>query len=419
MTQKALVIGGGIAGPVTALALQQAGIEATIYEAYAQSSGLDIGAYLTVAVNGIDALRTLGLDDSVRSAGFPTSRIEFFSGRGRRLGVVPIGGCLPDGTVTHTLKRADLYRILDDAIRARGIEIEHGKRLVDANKTHTGGVAAVFADGTRAYGDVLIGADGIHSAVRSIIDAAAPNPRYTGLGNIGGFSSATVEDAAPGAYRMVFGKRCFFGYAVSPSGEVWWFGNPPREQPLTAEELRGMTSEVWKERMIDLYRGDASPAVEIVRATTNEIGASNQYEMPSVPHWHRDSMIVIGDAAHAASPTSGQGASMAIEDGIVLAQCLRDNADLQLAFSAYEQQRRERVERVVAFGAERNAGKMPGPAGRMLRDLVLPMIFKRHLSPKAMAELGWLFDHHITWDAPTAGTLAGARAAVAGPGGVR
>jgi 2-polyprenyl-6-methoxyphenol hydroxylase-like FAD-dependent oxidoreductase len=121
--------------------------------------------------------------------------------------------------------------------------------------------------------------------------------------------------------------------------------------------------------------------------------------MPRVPVWHRDRMIIIGDAAHAASPTSGQGASMAIEDGVELARCLGDNSDdPEAAFAAYERLRRERVERVVAFGAERNASKMPGPFGRLVRDLVLPTIFKRHSSPKAMQQLAWLFDHHINWD---------------------
>lgn len=398
--RKALVIGGGIAGPVSALALQRAGIEATIFEAREHSSGLDVGAYLTVVVNGLDALRAVGLDEAVKAAGFPTVSIEFFNGRGKPLGTVPIGGTLADGTVTHTLKRIDLYRILADAVRERGIPIEHGKRLVHAEMTPEGQVAAQFADRTRAEADVLIGADGIHSRVRSIIDSGAPGPRYTGLGNIGGFSRLELDDAAPGTYRMIFGKRCFFGYTVSPSGEVWWFGNPPSDRPLSSEELHRTTSDMWTERLVDFYSADASPAVKIVRATTNQIAGSNQYEMPTVPNWHRETMIVIGDAAHAASPTSGQGASMAIEDGIVLAKSLRDNPNPRLAFANYEQQRRARVERVVAFGAERNASKMPGPIGSRVRDLVLPTICKRHSSPKAMARLQWLFDHHIDWKVP-------------------
>ena len=95
--KKALIIGGGIAGPVTAMALQRAGIDSVVYEAYDTSAGLDAGAFLTVAVNGLDALRTLDAHEPMLDAGFPTRNIEFYSGTGKRLGEVPIGGTLPDG----------------------------------------------------------------------------------------------------------------------------------------------------------------------------------------------------------------------------------------------------------------------------------------------------------------------------------
>ena len=396
--KRALIVGAGIAGPATAIALKRAGIEAAVYEAYERSAGVDVGAYVTIAVNGLDALSALDLQEPVKAAGFPTSSIEFFSWKGKRLGTVPIGGTLNDGTVTHSIKRADLYRIVSREARERGIAIEHGRRVVHAEPLPGGGVTARFADGTTASGDVLIGADGIQSTVRGIIDPDAPRPRYTGLGNIGGFSGAAIRDARPGMYGMIFGKRCFFGYTVSPSGEIWWFGNPPSKEPLAPAELRRMTSEDWKRRLVGLYADDAGPAVAIVGATANELAGSNQYEMPTVPTWHRDDMLIIGDAAHAASPTSGQGASMAIEDAVELAKALRDHATPREAFDEYERQRRERVERVVAYGAERNNSKMPGPVGRIVRDLMLPMIFKRTSSPKAMRELAWLFDHHIDWD---------------------
>src|SRR3712207_3898552 len=242
-SKRALIIGGGIAGPVTAMALQRAGIEPVVYEAYGKDAGLDAGAFLTVAVNGLDALRTLDAHEPVLDAGFPTSNIEFFSGTGKRLGEVPIGGRLPDGTVTHTIKRADLYRALRDEATRRGIPIEHNRRLVDAETTPEGGVVARFEDGTEAAGDLLGGADGIHSRTRRIIDPAAPEPRYTGLGNIGGFSRNISVDNKPGIYVMVWGKRAFFGYTVSPSGEVWWFANPPSATELTRAELAATTTE--------------------------------------------------------------------------------------------------------------------------------------------------------------------------------
>lgn len=104
--------------------------------------------------------------------------------------------------------------------------------------------------------------------------------------------------------------------------------------------------------------------------------------------------MIVGDAAHATSPSSGQGASMAIEDAVVLARCLRDLPDVERAFAAYEQIRRQRVERVVAYGARTNNSKAAGPIARVLRDLMLPIIFKRTAGEESFA---WVYDYHIGW----------------------
>ena len=106
--KKALIIGGGVAGPVAAMALQQAGVDSVVYEAYAGGAD-DAGAFLTFASNGLDALRAIDAHHLVLAEGFPTPRMEIQSGTGRHLGDVPNGGTLPDGTVSQTLKRADLY----------------------------------------------------------------------------------------------------------------------------------------------------------------------------------------------------------------------------------------------------------------------------------------------------------------------
>ena len=382
----ALIIGGGIAGPVAAMALQRAGIGSVVYEAY-PAGAHDTGAFLTIAVNGLSALRGLDLHRAVMARGFPTANITFTSGGGKRLGTVPIGGTLPDGTMTHTIKRAELYGVLEDEARRRGIRIEYGKRLVHAERAD-GGIVARFDDGMEAWGDVLIGADGIHSRTRRLIDPAAPAPRHLGQGNIGGFAPAGLVPAESGDYAMMFGRRAFFGYAVNPEGEVWWFANPP-STPGTAPTPRG--AEEWRQYLLHLFAGDAGPAVDIIRATRQLVLGGDQHDLPRVPTWHRDRMIIIGDAAHAASPSSGQGASMAIEDAIVLAQCLRE-FPVERAFASYEQVRRPRVERVVAFGARSASTKTPGPVGRRVRDLVLPLVLKRFAS----VPQDWLFTYDVT-----------------------
>jgi FAD-dependent urate hydroxylase len=395
--KKALIIGGGVAGPVAAMALRQAGIDSVVYEAYAGGAD-DAGSFLTFASNGLDALRTIDAHHLVLAEGFPTPRMTIQSGSGKHLGDVPNGGTLSDGTVSQTLKRADLYRALRDEAVRRGARVEYGKRLVDAETT-PGGVVARFEDGTEAEGDLLIGADGIHSRTRLIIDPSAPGARYVPVLNIGGYARGVTVQAEPGTFRMVFGKRAFFGYAVHPSGEIWWFANPPRADEPTGAELAAIGTEQWREMLIDLFAGDASPAVEIIRSTPGELSGWATYDLPSVPTWYRGFMIIIGDAAHATAPSSGQGASMAIEDAVVLARCMRDLPNTGQAFAAYERLRRARVERIVAHGAKTSNSKAAGPVGRVLRDLMMPLILKRVARGESLA---WMHDYHIEWDAKVA-----------------
>jgi FAD-dependent urate hydroxylase len=390
----ALVIGAGIAGPVAAIALQRAGLATTVYEAHEDTAD-DVGAFLTLQVNGIDALRTLGIGHLVTGIGFATPRMRFRSGTGKLLGDVSTGAALPDGTVGVTLRRGDLYRALRDEARRRGIPIEHGRRLVGARAV-PGGVDAEFDDGTTATADLLVGADGIRSTVRRVIDPAAAPARYVPVLNIGGYAPATEIGGVPGEYEMIFGKRAFFGYAVAPDGLVWWFANPPQRSEPAPGELAALTTEHWRTRLRDLFAVDRTPARAIVDATPGELTGWATYDLPSVRRWHRDRMIVIGDAAHATSPASGQGASMAIEDAVELGRCLRDLPDPDAAFTAYERLRRARVEQVVANGARSSNSKAAGPVARVLRDALLPIFLRRQAAEAAE----WLHGHHIDWDAP-------------------
>jgi 2-polyprenyl-6-methoxyphenol hydroxylase-like FAD-dependent oxidoreductase len=387
---RVLIIGSGVAGTVAALAVHKAGHEPVIYEAYEQSAGLEHGIYLGVAVNGMDALRAVDAHHVVLSTGFPSGAMAFYSGTGKKLGEMRMGPELSDGTVTHTIRRSDLYQGLLREALDRGIRVEHGKKLVGAE----GAVVAKFADGSTAEGDVLIGADGVHSVTRTIIDSANPGPRYTGLGNTGGFAHGVDVDTEPGSYVMVWGKDCFFGYTISPDNEIWWFANPPSRTELSRTEL---TADGLRERLIALLSADRSPAAAIV-AASDEFTLSNQYDLPTVPTWHQGAMVVIGDAAHAVSPASGQGVSLAAEDAVTLAKCLRDQPDVAKALSSYEQLRRARVERVVKWGSGMNNTKKQGLAGRMLRDLVLPIILKRGGTPAETLKMSWLFEHHMDWD---------------------
>jgi len=390
---KVLIAGGGIAGPVTAMALQKADIDAEVFEAHRPGGG-DAGSYLTVATNGLDALRAVGADEPVLAAGFPTPTNLLLSGTGRRLGAVSNGGRLADGTVSHTIKRARLYQTLHEEAAARGIGVHYGKRLVGAEPAAGGGVVAAFEDGTRVAGDLLVGADGVHSPTRRLIDPAAPSPRYVGLANFGGYTPGSAI-GEPGVWRMIFGRRAFFGYVPDPAGGTVWFANVPRPA-VTPAERAATTAEQWRRQLVELFTGDAGPARDLIADGHLELAGDSTHDLPSVPTWHRGPMVILGDAAHAPSPTSGQGASMAAEDAVVLAKSLRDLPDIPRALAAYEGLRRRRVERIVAQGKRTGSAKTPGPVGRVVRDLALPLVFKLLVTERSMA---WIYDHHLDWDA--------------------
>ncbi|MDQ7805582.1 NAD(P)/FAD-dependent oxidoreductase [Amycolatopsis sp. A133] len=390
---KALIIGGGIAGPVAAMALQKAGIDSVVYEAY-RTGADDVGAFMTIMNNGFDALNAVDADKPVLQASFPADRALFWSGSGKRLGEAPIGGGSAGSYGPHTIKRAELYRVLHDEAARRGIKIEHGMRLDDVDSGLENGVAAIFEDGSRQVGDLLIGADGIHSATRVLIDPEAPEPRYTGTVVLCGYARQAPVDPVPGVYRMIYGKRVFFAYTTAPDGETWWFVNLPRPE-LSKAELASTSLEEWKRQATALLRRDRSPAAAIVEAS-GQIRASNGYDIALTPRWHAGRMIVIGDAAHAAAPNAGHGASMAMEDAVVLAKCLRDLREPAAAFRAYEQQRRERVERLVATSAKMGGTATPGPIKRLIRDMAISKRLKS--GPRNTA--AWLTQHHIDWHTP-------------------
>ena len=395
--RTAIIIGGGIAGPATAMALAKAGLEATVYEA--RPHGADGGGVmLTLAVNGIDALRTLGADAAAVAAGFPTPQIALRTHTGKRLGVTSTGGALADGTVAHTIRRADLYQALHSQAVARGITVLHGKRLVGAQE-YPGGVQATFADGTQAQADILVGCDGVHSTVRGLIDPAAPAPSYAGLLNTGGFASGVTVAAPPGSYEMIFGKRAFFGYTTAPDGQVWWFANLPQHREPARGEAEMVSAAQGRHRFTEIYAEDAGPALELIAATPGFAPMTPIHTIPHLRRWHTGRMIVVRDAAHAPSPTSGQGASLSIEDAVLLATSLRAIEPVSAAFTHFETVRRPRVEKIIKAAARINNNKAPSPAGRLLRDLMLPVILRTTANAKSAREV---YEYHADWDSQLA-----------------
>ena len=368
--KTALVIGGGIAGPVAAIALRKAGIEASVYEAYPRPSE-GIGGALALEPNGLAALDVIGAAEAVRSVATPITRSVLSLGD-RELGEIP---SLPGLPPRYVIERADLHAILHDAARAAGLRFEHGKRLLGVEESRTG-ITARFEDGSAATAEILVGADGVRSTVRTLIDPAAPGAAFTGLLGFG----ATVDAGLalePGTMTFAFGRRAYYLYWRTRDGRTAWGANLPSAQPLTLREARALPTEDWLATLRATYADD-DPGARLARCTTpanlQVVGAL--HIMPPVPRWHRGRMVLVGDAVHAPSNSTGQGASLAIESAVQLARCVRDMPDAHSAFEAYEALRRSRVEGIARRGAKINHSKAPGRVARMFMPLALPLMFK-------------------------------------------
>ncbi|WP_432864247.1 FAD-dependent oxidoreductase [Microbispora rosea] len=382
------IIGGGIAGPVTALALRKAGMDATVYEAY--PTGADgAGGSLALAPNGMAALEIVGVAGAVRAAAQPSTRSVMTLANRTRLELPSPAGVGP----LHTVRRADLYRALRDEAVRQGVRVEYGRRL-----TGVEGDTAVFGDGSRARFDVLVGADGVHSTVRRLIDPDAPGPKWTGMLGLEGVSSYEVPED-PKTTVFAFGRRGYYLYWRNAAGGSTWGVNLPYHRPLSLAQAREVPREEWMRVLREIY-GEDVPGRDLIRhtpATSMQVTGA-LYIMPSVPRWHRDRMVLVGDAAHAPSNSSGQGASLSIESAVQLARCLRDIEDVPRAFATYERLRRSRVEKVAARASKANHAKTPGPVMQKLMPLLMPLLLKTFMDPDKT--VGPEQRYRIDWDAP-------------------
>ncbi|MET9833309.1 NAD(P)/FAD-dependent oxidoreductase [Streptomyces sp. NPDC006385] len=359
---RLIVVGGGIAGAGAALALHKAGFDVVVHEAHPDSAE-DIGAFLTLASNGMRALAQLDASAAVTAVGFPLTSMRVLDDTGAEVAHVPLGEADTPRLRYRCLRRGDLNAALQAEVTRRGIDIRHGTRLVSV-EDGPDAVTAHFADGTTATGDLLVGADGLNSTVRRLI-APDARPVHAGQYVFYGYTDAAPVAGASETITMVRGSGVAFGYAVSPDGETYWFARVC-DAPLSADALADGTPARWRDLLLPLLRTDATPAADLV-AATDRLMVTNATELPTGTPWCSGRSLVIGDAAHAASPATGQGASMALEDAVVLAKSLRDAPDIEAALGLHESLRRPRAERNITVSGAISRGthtpSAPGPHG--------------------------------------------------------
>ena len=385
---KALIIGGGIAGPVTAIFLQKAGIDAEVFEAWPYSTG--IGGGLQIAPNGMHVLAEIGLASEMIRRGSIAESFDFYSQSGTRLGAVNQNMEARFGQPAVNMCRATLNEGLIDKAWCENVELRFEKRLVAIEDRADRPVIAHFADGSSAEGDFVIGADGVHSAVRGHVIPNGPKPFDTGLIGFGGFVPRSVIEDTPIGQRVLttFGQSGFFGYGFCSSaptdGVMWWSTQP--SHGVDAAEFRAMSQDALRRHLRQFHAGWHDPIPRILDAAEN-IVVTDTLDVATLPTWSRKRTLLIGDAAHATSPHAGQGASLALEDAMRLGRLMLDRQELGLTFQNFEAERRPRAEKIVALARRNGNSKREfSPTGAWIRDRMLKLLI-----PLTSKGMDWMY----------------------------
>jgi 2-polyprenyl-6-methoxyphenol hydroxylase-like FAD-dependent oxidoreductase len=378
MTQrprKALIIGAGIAGPVTAILLKKAGFHAAVYEAWPYSIG--IGGGLQIAPNGMRVLAEVGLADQLIRGGSVCEALDFLSQSGTALGSVNRHMEQRFGLPSVSMRRDVLNEAIVDKAWSSCVEMHFEKRLARVEDRPDQPIVAHFTDGSSAEGDFLIGADGVHSAVRGHVVPDAPTPCDTGLLGFGGFVPRSILEAAgtPPSLAMTFGQSGFFGYgycAPDADGAMCWSSQPGHG--IDAATFRAMDQIALKRHLQRFHAGWHNPIPQLIDAM-EEIVVTATLDVATLPTWSRGRTVLIGDAAHATSPHAGQGASIALEDAYRLVAALQGEHEIGTAFQNFESERRPRAERIVAL-ARRNGNQKKefSPTGAWIRDRMIKLL---------------------------------------------
>lgn len=336
MTRTAIIIGGGVGGLCTAIALRKIGIEATVYER-AEMLG-DVGAGLVVAANAIRSLRRLGLADQAIAAGSKVTRAQIRTHDGQPLAATDMRNYETQfGAPTIAIHRAALHKVLLDALPEGAVRLDAVCTRVEQDQT---GVTASFADGSEARADFLIGADGVRSAVRRQLFPSV-ELRYSGYTAWRG-AVVSRDEAALGITSETWGRGHRFGIvrmdAARGAERIYWFA--------TANTKPGVTFALaeQKEMLLTMFGGWHHPIKSLLEATPAEVILHNDIsDFAPLRQWSVGRITLLGDAAHATTPNMGQGACMAIESADVLAQCLAKTGGVEAAFQAYETRRKPRT----------------------------------------------------------------------------
>ena len=324
---RALVIGGGVAGLASAIALRSAGLDVLVCERAQRLE--EVGAGLTLAPDAMQALELLGVAAAIRRRGARGLRVRVPNARGRTLVEIDLAR---DGREAYGIHRAELQRVLVDALPADTVRL--GRRCVGIEQ-RADAARARFDDETEEAADVVVGADGIHSVVRTQLFGEA-RLRY---GEHAGWRSVVPfeHELVAGTWTETWGRGARVGIVPIGAGRVYVYvaedvpeGSPPPAAP-EAEFQRRFAS--WH---------DPIPAA-LAAAAPGAFARTFVYDLRPLRRWSVGRVTLAGDAAHPMRPDIGMGAAVALEDAVVLGNALRAGGDVPTALRRYESCRRKRA----------------------------------------------------------------------------
>lgn len=359
---RCLIAGAGLGGVTAALALRRAGHEVELFER--ASEPREVGAGIVLWGNAMAVLRALGAADAVAAVGEPMQYGELRSARGRVLSRQRVADWDRElGERSLVLHRAELLAALLGVLGPAGVRFGH--ELVEL-RDEPAGVHARFANGAEATGDVLIGADGLHSRVRRALGDDSP-PRYAGYSCWRAVVEVPATLVEPGYLCETWGRGRRFGWLRLARGRVYWFATfdapPGQREASPAAELA---------RAAELFRGWWGPIPALIAATEPARLLRNDIlDRPPRLVAGRGPVTLLGDAAHPTTPNIGQGACLALEDALVLARAL-ERAPLAHSLREYERTRHRRTRAIVRFSWHLGrVGQWSNPLACGLRDAAL------------------------------------------------
>ncbi|MEU3647252.1 FAD-dependent monooxygenase [Lentzea sp. NPDC034063] len=334
---RAVVIGAGIVGLTTGIALRRAGFDVVICEQAQEIRAA--GAGLGLWANALAAFDELGVGQQVRAIGKP-SEMYFHDPSGRLLETPEFGVEDHRYLLVHRAKLTDL---LADAVGRENIRLGTGFR---GYEEHADGVTVQSTDGGSTEADVLVGADGAYSAVRSRLVPGSPAQEHRGHQVWRAVVPADGIDVE--GNRLILGANgCRGGYVRTYDGSVYWLVNQFKSPPLT-----GTRKQQALERTLHLEDGQEGVLARLIGATPEELILHNQIMLvPPLPHWVSARVALAGDAAHAMSPHITAGATLGIEDAALLGDMLAVTGDVPTALAAYQADRIPRYARVAELSA--------------------------------------------------------------------